>query len=100
MFEVSFEGLYGVRMLDTKSMVRIDTAPTKAVLLFRGMPVIINAMCEKHIHNIKRWKRLNRPDKVRVRDFIEPTAYIANPPLVQTTSIICHPKIAEILENN
>lgn len=70
----------------------------EVALLFKGLPVIVNRQCIRHIYNIKRWKRLGRPDKVRIRDFDQPMAFIANPPLVSTTTIICHPKIAERLE--
>ena len=98
MFQVILDTAFGVKAVDNRSLIHVDTEPAKAPLFFKGFLVIVNEQCVRHIYNIKRWRRRGRPDKVRIRDFDQPTAYIANPPLVPRTTIICHPKIVERLE--
>lgn len=98
MFNVVTNINYGVRTIDNRRLACLNTTLSKAPLTFEGLPVRISELCVKHIHNVKRWKRRNRPDKVRVRDYEIPTGYITNPPLSQRPTIICHPKIVERME--
>lgn len=97
MFRTVIDGIYGVRMLDDRAICRMDTEPTRTQLMFDGFPVFIDDACIKSIRNKKRWKRLNRPDKVRIRNFDKPMMYMARPPLVPRPTIICHSKIVELL---
>lgn len=73
--------------------------------LFSGLPVQTSEMLVDSIEKVKRWKRLNRPDKVRRRTITMPSNKIyvmgnqwnllSRQP---KETILMHPKMAEKLQ--
>jgi len=60
-------------------------------------PVVINDLLVKQVMKIKKWKRLNRPSKLKTKVFEIPYYMIAEPPMVTRTTIFCHSKIVNLL---
>ena len=94
MYQTTVNMQYGVKRIDDRTMVRMDCTPP---LTFLGVPVATSDLCYRDVHNVKRWKRMNRPAKVRTRDRRIPASFILNPPLTPQPTIICHPDIVDML---
>jgi len=66
---------------------------------FQGIPVIASDLAVERIQTIKRWKRLNRPNKVRIRTLERPATITLEPPasigniIIRQTTVVCHPTI-------
>ena len=91
------------RLYPERPFVQFETCPdleSKNLMpWFRGLPVLVRDTCVTRIHSEKRWKRLNRPNKVRTRDFDLPGVFIVDKPLVPCKSIVCHPKVFEKMQS-
>jgi len=57
MSEIELDALYGIR------------TP------FSGIPVRFTDLACRTIHRVKRWKRLNRPSKIKSKAVVVPSAY-------------------------
>jgi len=80
-------------VIDVREQIEFDK--------LKGIPVFVNdEACTKHIHKIKRWKRLNRPDKIRLRNYTKIFYYIIKPPIISEPAIICHSKLIKKLKES
>jgi hypothetical protein len=100
MFKTNFDMRFGVRRIENTAVCNVNTCvETPSIPDFGGLPVIVSKLCVVTVHKAKKWKRLNRPDKVKVNSYDKPTIYMAKRPLVQRDMIICHPDMIKILDN-
>lgn len=98
MYQTKVDMKFGVRMMDDKQLLMLTTNPTKVPLFFEGILVIVSDFCVRNVVKRKKWKRLNRPPKIKVRSYTVPGMFIAKPPMVDRPTIFCHSKAVCELE--
>lgn len=66
---------YGVRRVNDSFVLKTSVC-SEAVPMFHGIPVKFSDYVTREVIRRKRWKRLGRPDKVRVRTIQAPAIII------------------------
>ncbi|KKN77278.1 hypothetical protein LCGC14_0362560 [marine sediment metagenome] len=95
-YQTVFDMQFGVKRQADSSMVNVSCA--QAAPMFHGIPIRFSEHCVERKHKVKRWNRLNRPSKVRHRYTERPCAYKLEPPMVDQTTVLCHPDFEKQLE--
>jgi len=92
-FSINTSAMYGVRPIDIRN--NPISLVSNAEICFNGIPVHESDMCVERKYREKRWKRTNRPDKVKTKIIQIPTLYLSE--IDGTKRIYCHPSIARRL---
>ena len=104
MFSTQFDMQYGVRRMDDRLLINVENAETPVppfggyMHTFMGIPIYSNETLVSDVEHVKKWKRLNRPAKTRIRYSKVYNGYIVKPPISKQECIMCHPMFMNYLE--
>lgn len=100
MFSASFDMRYGVRRVENESACTVLPTVAKAIPMFKGIPVVFDDKMVSYVTKTKRWRRRNRPDKVRHRTSKRYMGYLVKAGAfvgLTRDTIICHPEFRKHL---